>query len=43
MQHGFMQRVCRKRGPDVWQFRWSETGPDENVIVKLEIVPTEAR
>lgn len=28
MQHGFMQRICRKRGPDVWQFRWSETDPD---------------
>jgi integrase len=28
MQRGFMQRVCRRRGPDVWQFRWSETGPD---------------
>lgn len=28
MQRGFMQRVCRKRGPDVWQLRWSETGPD---------------
>lgn len=28
MQRGFMQRVCRKRGPNVWQFRWSETGPN---------------
>jgi hypothetical protein len=28
MQRGFMQRVCRKLGPDVWRFRWSETGPD---------------
>ena len=28
MQRGFMQRVCRKLGPNVWRFRWSETGPD---------------
>jgi hypothetical protein len=28
MQRGFMQRACRKLGQDVWQFRWSETGPD---------------
>jgi hypothetical protein len=28
MQHGFVQRICRKRSADVWQFRWSETGPD---------------
>ena len=28
MQGGFMKRICRRRGPDVWQFRWCETGPD---------------
>src|SRR4029077_19802237 len=28
MQHGFVQRICRKRSADVWQFRWSETHPD---------------
>jgi integrase len=28
MQHGFVQRICRKRSADVWQFRRSETGPD---------------
>lgn len=28
MERGFMQRVSRKRGPDVLQFRWSETGPN---------------
>ena len=26
MQHGSLIRSIRKHGPDVWQFRWSETG-----------------
>jgi hypothetical protein len=26
MQHGCMERLNRKRGPEVWQFRWSVTG-----------------
>jgi hypothetical protein len=25
MQHGCMERLNRKRGPEVWQFRWSVT------------------
>jgi hypothetical protein len=28
MQHGCMERLNRKRGPEVWQFRWSVTGPE---------------
>ena len=28
MQHGCMERLNRKRGPEVWQFRWSVTGAD---------------
>jgi hypothetical protein len=28
MQHGCMERLNRKRGPQVWQFRWSESSPD---------------
>ena len=28
MQRGCMQRNSRKEGPDVWQFRWSETRLD---------------
>ena len=28
MQHGCMEKLNRKRGPEVWQFRWSVTGPD---------------
>lgn len=28
MQHGCMERLTRKRGPEVWQFRWSVNGAD---------------
>jgi len=28
MQRGCIKRNSRKRGPEVWQFRWSEIGPD---------------
>jgi hypothetical protein len=30
MQLGCMKRNSRKRGPDVWQFRWSEISLDGN-------------
>jgi integrase len=40
MQRGFMQRVCRKRGPDVWQFRWSEIGPDGKRTHHKKVVGT---
>ena len=40
MQRGFMQRVCRKRGPDMWQFRWSETDPDGKRAHRKKIVGT---
>jgi hypothetical protein len=28
MQHGNLKRNSRKRGPEVWQFRWSENSPE---------------
>ena len=28
MQHGSMIRTERQQGPDVWEFRWREPGPD---------------
>ena len=28
MQDGSITVECRKRGPDVWSFRWREAGPD---------------
>ena len=40
MQRGFMQRACRKRGPDVWQFRWSETDPDGKRAHRKKVVGT---
>jgi integrase len=40
MQCGFMQRVCRRRGPDVWQFRWSETRPDGKRAHHKKVVGT---
>src|SRR5215831_8244976 len=40
MQRRFMQRVCRRRGPDVWQFRWSETGPDGKRTHHKKVVGT---
>src|SRR5260370_35156511 len=27
MQQGSLIRSARKRGPDVWQFRWADRGP----------------
>jgi integrase len=38
MQRGCMQRNSRKRGPDVWQFRWSETGHDGKRLHHKKIV-----
>lgn len=30
MQNGSVIRAERRRGPDVWEFRWREAGPDGN-------------
>src|SRR6266852_4145260 len=43
MQHGCMERLNRKRGPEVWQFRWSVTGPDGKRLYHKEIVGTVER
>lgn len=40
MQHGCMERLNRKRGPEVWQFRWSVTGPDGKRLYHKKIVGT---
>src|SRR5271155_2783703 len=40
MQHGCMQRKSRQRGPDVWQFRWSETSLDGKRLYHKKIVGT---
>jgi hypothetical protein len=28
MQNGSIMRSERRRGPDVWEYRWREPGPD---------------
>jgi integrase len=38
MQHGCMQRISRKRGPDIWQFRWSETAHDGRRFHRKKVV-----
>ena len=40
MQRGCMQRNTRKQGPDVWQFRWSETRLDGKRLYHKKIVGT---
>ena len=40
MQRGCMQRNTRKEGPDVWQFRWSETRLDGKRLYHKRIVGT---
>jgi integrase len=38
MKHGCMQRVSRKRGLDVWQFRWSDTAHDGKRFHRKKVV-----
>ena len=40
MQRGCMQRNSRKEGPDVWQFRWSETRLDGKRLYHRKILGT---
>jgi hypothetical protein len=40
MQRGCMQRNSRKEGPDVWQFRWSETRLDGKRLYHKKILGT---
>jgi integrase len=43
MQHGCMERLNRKRGPEVWQFRWSVTGADGKRLYHKKIIGTVER
>ena len=43
MQHGCMERLNRKRGPEVWQFRWSVTDPEGKRLYRKKIVGTVER
>jgi integrase len=43
MQFGCMERLNRKRGPEVWQFRWSVTGSEGKRLYGKKIVGTDVR
>ena len=40
MQHGSLIRSARKRGPDVWQFRWADRGPYGKRIYRKRVFGT---
>jgi integrase len=40
MRHRCMERINRKRGPEVWQFRWSEINPSGKRLYHKKIVGT---
>jgi len=40
MQRGSLIRCERKYGPAVWQFRWSDKGPDGQRIYRKRVIGT---
>src|SRR5215472_12485773 len=40
MQQGSLIRSPRKRGPDVWQFRWADRGPHGKRIYRKRVIGT---
>ncbi len=40
MQRGSLIRKNRKQGPDVWQFRWSERGPEGRRVYRKRVIGT---
>jgi integrase len=42
MQHGSISISSRKKGPDVWQFRWSERGVHGERIYRRKVIGTVA-
>ena len=40
MQQGSLIRSGRKRGPDVWQFRWADNGPFGKRIYRRRVIGT---
>jgi len=40
MQHGSLIRSIRKHGPDVWQFRWSETDGNGQRVYRKRVIGT---
>lgn len=43
MQNGSLMRAARSRGPDVWEFRWREPGPDGRRVHRRIVVGTVER
>ena len=43
-QYGNLTVRKRKKGPDVWQFRWMENGRPKSVLIgTVEKLPTQGR
>src|SRR5258706_16276349 len=40
MQQGSLIKSIRQRGPDVWQFRWAERGPQRKRIYRKRVIGT---
>ncbi len=40
MQNGSLRRVPRRRGPDVWAFRWREPGSDGRRVHRRIVIGT---
>ncbi len=40
MQRGSLIRIARKRGPDVWQFRWSERAGNGRRVYRKRVIGT---
>ena len=40
MQQGSLVRSKRKHPPDVWQFRWSERGPNRKRVYRRRVIGT---
>jgi hypothetical protein len=40
MQRGSLIKSNRKRGPDIWQFRWTERGPHGKRIYRKSVIGT---
>jgi integrase len=40
MQRGSLIQKERKQGPAVWQFRWSDKGPDGRRIYRKRVIGT---
>jgi hypothetical protein len=43
MQCGSLTKSNRKYGPDVWQFRWSERGPQDKRVYRKRVIGTVER